>query len=127
MTKNRFISAVIFSTVALAVLLTACDKKEGKLPEPEPVAKLSCDTITYTKHIKPIIDANCALSGCHAGTTSNPLLTSYDLVKDRADAGRIKSRAIDASPSQMPPSPAAPLTAEQKELINCWLGNGTKQ
>lgn len=128
MNKHQFfIAAGLF--VMLTAFITGCAKDQGKLPAstqtpaPSPSA---CDTVTYNKHIKPIIDANCALSGCHAGTTSNPQLTSYALVKDRADAGRIKARVIDANPSQMPPPPGA-LTAAQKQLITCWLDNGKKE
>lgn len=124
MNKNKLFFAGIFFVVLMAALVVGCTKDEGKVPvEAAPVS--GCDTITYTKHIKPIIDASCALSGCHAGTTSNPLLTSYDLVKEKAE--RVKSRAVDANPSIMPPSPNTPLTAEQKQLVTCWLENGKKE
>jgi len=113
------------ATLILSAVLYGCVKDKGNqpivtTPPPPPDA---CDTITYAKHIKPIVDMNCALSGCHAGTTSNPLFTSYELFKDRADAGRIKARAIDG-PSFMPPSGKLPQA--QLDLITCWLENGKK-
>ncbi|MBX3163902.1 MAG: hypothetical protein KF900_05435 [Bacteroidetes bacterium] len=106
-------------------IFNACTKDVGKLPTAS-VTPTGCDTVTYTKHIKPIIDMNCALSGCHAGNTANPLLTSYELVKNRADAGRIKARVIDGNPSFMPQG-ALPLPQTQKDLITCWLNNGMKE
>jgi hypothetical protein len=124
MTKIK-ISFLAMALVATLFLPNSCTKDKGKQPvsSTPPPAAGACDTITYSKHIKPIIDMNCALSGCHAGTTSNPLFTSYDLVKDRADAGRIKARAIDG-PSFMPPSGRLPQA--QIDLISCWLESGKK-
>ncbi|PBQ33471.1 hypothetical protein CNR22_17370 [Sphingobacteriaceae bacterium] len=128
MKKKLFIlgaTAVAFT----ALVLASCAKDMGKLPEPAPAGTLSCDTITYTKHIKAIVDANCAIPGCHDGSNSNPLMSTYEQVKDRAEAGRIQARVIDQQPSSMPPlgNSNPVLTAEQKALISCWLGNGYKE
>jgi cytochrome c5 len=126
MIKYKLLTAGVFF-IAAAAIITACDKKVGKAPVTTPVVVNNCDTITYTKHIKGIVEANCTLSGCHDGTNGNPLLGTYDQFKDRADAGRIQARVIDETPSRMPPAPSPALTAEQKALISCWLSNGKKQ
>jgi len=125
MKKNTIISLFTL-TVVTGLFTSSCSKDEGKIPQETPTVAL-CDTITYTKHIKPIVDLNCAISGCHDGTNSRPLLSTYDQVKDRADAGRIKARAIDPTSSPMPPASQTPLTSDQKKLISCWLDNGKKQ
>lgn len=119
------ISALAFA----AVIISSCSKDTGKLPVAAPAGTLSCDTITYTKHIKKIVETNCTLSGCHDGSNSNPMLDSYELVKEKAEAGRIKARVIDQLPSAMPPlgNSNPVLSSEQKALINCWLGNGMKE
>lgn len=124
--RTKLIVAGVCSILAAAVI-SACDKKVGKIPDSEPAEKINCDTITYTKHIKTIMDESCALSGCHDGTNPYPLLSTYEQVKDRADAGRLKIRVLDEQPSRMPPAPYPALTAAQKEVLACWLNNGKKQ
>ena len=127
MSKSKFFVAGSLMLLTLAISITACDKKVGKAPEPEPLPTINCDTITYTKYIKSIVDGNCALGGCHDGSNSNPDFRTYEVVKDRAEAGRIKARAFDESSSRMPPPSNPALTAAQKELLDCWLNNGKKQ
>lgn len=125
--KRNLLVLALSSSILTIVLISSCTKDEGKLPvqtTPPPTAS-ACDTVTYTKHIKPIIETNCALSGCHASPTSNPFLENYTQVKEKAE--RVKARAVDANPSIMPPSPNTPLTAAQKDLINCWVSNGMKE
>ncbi len=123
---------IITGTLALATLLivaVSCVKKVGKLPTAAPPPPVSfCDTITYAKHIKKIIDDNCV--SCHepANTQGSTMLTTYELVKQRAEEGRIKVRAIDDNgPTRMPQPPNPALTQQQKDLITCWLNNGMKQ
>lgn len=129
MTKR---SALFLSTVviAFALILASCVKDKGKAPvvvAPPPVE--SCDTITYNKHIKKLVDNNCSTTpGCHAGTGAGGggvVLETYTQVKNQADNGRIKARAIDGNPSFMPVG--SQLTQAQKELITCWLNNGKKE
>lgn len=123
----------LFGTVALifgfALFVTNCDKKVGNtaptnIAPPPPGA---CDTITYTKHIAPIMASGCGntSNSCHGSGSSLPKLTNYAEVKLKAEEGRIKARAIDASPSAMPP--AGKLPQAQLNLITCWINNGYKQ
>lgn len=125
MNKNKLILAISCFIFAVCVI-TSCVKDVGKVPvEPTKPVISSCDTITYTKHIKPITDTKCAISGCHDGSNANPVLNNYAVVKDRAE--RIKIRAVDANPFPMPPPPNPALTAAEKQLINCWIENGKKE
>lgn len=131
MNRSKYIVLVSFCVVAVA-LFVGCVKDKGKLPietktpPPTPVVG-ECDTVTFAKHIKPLMDANCGTAtGCHVGSapSGGVLLVDYSQVKDRAEAGRIKARVFDENPSVMPQS--GPLTAAQKKLLNCWLTNGYK-
>ncbi|WP_317896663.1 hypothetical protein [Aurantibacillus circumpalustris] len=126
MNKSKLVVAVSFLFFAFLIFVS-CDKKVGKLPEETPPTGINCDEVTYTKDIKSIIANNCSLAGCHDGNNSNPRLETYSLLKDRADAGRIKERVLDASPTRMPPVERPALTSEEKELISCWLENGKKE
>lgn len=74
--------------------------------------------------VKAVIAANCALSGCHAG--SNPqngldFANNCVIVDNNA---RIKARAVDGVPSIMPPLPNPPLSATDKQKIVAWINAG---
>ncbi|HRH11011.1 MAG TPA: hypothetical protein PLU73_05835 [Bacteroidia bacterium] len=124
MTKNLFLISI------LCICLFSCMKEVGKpigAAAPPPGA---CDTITYTLHVKAIIDKKCGSqtnngAGCHSGQfpSGGVSLTNYSESKAKAD--RIQDRAITAK--TMPTSPEGPLSAEQMELLKCWLGNGMKE
>lgn len=123
MNKNILIFA-FFSFILFAVIITGCVKDVGKLPA---AAATGCDTVTYTKHIKPIIDASCI--SCHGNPLSGGatvFLTNYAQVKAAGDNGTFKSTVFDAKPDLMPYG-GSPLPQAQKDLISCWLSNGEKQ
>lgn len=124
--NNKKLFLASFSLITIVVFVfTACDKKVGKTPVIAAPSQNECDTITYTKHIKPIIDANCV--SCHGATSPSAglPLVDYTEVKSAADLGKIKARVVDGNPSFMPQGGQLP--PGQIKLINCWLGNGKKQ
>lgn len=114
-----------FCVSCLVILLVSCDKRVGKLATAATVTSSACDTVTYTKQIKKIIDDNCV--SCHGPSLqqSGVILVTYSDVKTKADQGRIKARVIDGNPSFMPQG--TELSPAQKSLILCWLSNGEKQ
>ena len=70
--------------------------------------------------IRPIIEANCATSGCHDGTNNRPNFTQDATIKNRASD--IKNRTGNMT---MPPaSTGDTLTSEQIQLIDCWASDG---
>lgn len=116
---------ILFVSLA-ALILFSCKKEKSAEPATPVVNTSNCDTtITYTSQIKTIIDNNCV--SCHSGSTPSGGVnfTTYANVKVKADAGRIKARAIDASPSIMPPTGS--LSAADITTISCWLQNGAKE
>jgi hypothetical protein len=118
--------AVVSISSFCFLLFSACVKDSAKLLTSQMPAVSACDTITYTKHIKPVFDASCI--SCHGSSPlpGAPMLTTYDQVKVYAANGEIKSYVIDGTPELMPQGGPA-LPADQKNLILCWLGNGMKQ
>ncbi len=126
MNKRRLIITGAASLTLAFALFTGCDKKIGKPPVSTPPPAGACDSITYTKHIKKIMDENCV--ACHGDV--NPVggfsLNSYTQVKTYADNGKIKATVFDAIPKLMPDG-GPPLPQAQKDLIMCWLNNGKKQ
>jgi len=83
---------------------------------------LDCETanISFSSDIKPIIDTNCAVSGCHVTGTGLPSWETYANIS--ANAGKIASRT---AAGEMPPSISGKsLTIEQVQKIQCWVGSG---
>jgi uncharacterized membrane protein len=74
--------------------------------------------------VKTVLATNCALSGCHAGASPQNGLNFSDNCTIVAQSARIKARAVDHVPSQMPPPPAAPLSDGDKKKITDWIAAG---
>ncbi len=122
-TPIKLLSLVSASVVFVILFTVACTKQVGL--EPKPVVVAQCDTINYSQDIAPIIAKNCSISGCHVppNPSAGVLLDTYELLKAKGEAGRIKARVIDETPTRMPP---AGITADEKSQIECWLNNGYK-
>lgn len=130
-TKLIFYVAVVGTT--LLASFSACTKDIGKKPEPAVVVDTTkntsqvnaCDTITYTKHIKPIVTKICL--ACHGDTKpfAGFSLNSYDLLRAKGEAGKLKARVINGQPSFMPQGRA--MSTDTTALFNCWINNGYKQ
>jgi large repetitive protein len=72
--------------------------------------------------VKAVLASNCAFAGCHAG--ANPQ-NGLDFTVDCtivAQSARIKARAVDATPSVMPPGGG--LSAADKLKITNWIAAG---
>ncbi|HPG06508.1 MAG TPA: hypothetical protein P5275_03850 [Saprospiraceae bacterium] len=119
---------IIFVGVALASMWGRCTY--DILPEPE--APAFCDTAqaTYQTTIKPIIDKNCALSGCHvAGTKAPGDFTSYTSLRPYLKDTEFKYYVLDLKDDPevgMPPNwidnpGPKDLTLEELDLISCWV------
>ncbi|MEI8136238.1 MAG: hypothetical protein WCH21_02825 [Bacteroidota bacterium] len=117
---NKF-ATLIFSVIV--VLIIGCNNKIGKLiPITPPVVVSVADTIKFNKHIKPIINNNCAISGCHIFGFSNGDYTTYAGLNAKIVSGKFKLRAYDANPGPMPPSGKLPQA--QLDSIKIWLDRG---
>ena len=86
----------------------------------------ACDTasVTYAVDIEPIISVKCAIPNCH-GTgfaLGGVTLDTHAKVKAKADDGRLQARAIDGTPTPMPPG--SPLSASEKAAIQNWIDKG---
>jgi len=78
--------------------------------------------VSWAQQIKPIIDANCAVSGCHVAGTGRINFTEFANVQNNASA--IKNRTAGGN---MPPSSRPDLTSTQIELIGCWVDDGAQE
>jgi hypothetical protein len=121
--NKRKLLAVLAAAIVTGMVVVSCVKDKGEIPKPTVNA---CDTITYTKHIKPLIDQYCA--SCHGPQPSAgaPLLTTYDETKNNGT--KIKNTILLTPPvPELMPQGGPALPEAQKALISCWLNNGMKQ
>lgn len=74
--------------------------------------------VSLESQVMPIIESNCAISGCH-GDTQAPLFTSKGAVI--SNASKIQERTEAGS---MPPTGKLP--DDEIALISCWVNDGAK-
>ncbi len=77
----------------------------------------SVTEVSFASQVKPIIDTNCQISGCHGSNASTPSFATYTQVK--ANAENIKSKT---SAKVMPPT--GPLSDSNIKLISDWVDQG---
>jgi len=78
--------------------------------------------VSYISDIRPILDTNCQVSGCHGSNPGIPSWATYETVS--ASAGSIKSRT--GSGSMPPASSGKSVTDEQVQLIADWVDDGAQ-
>ena len=81
------------------------------------VNQMVMSTTSYITDIEPIISMNCAISGCHNGSTSLPDFRSLATVQ--ANSGNIKSFTQTGF---MPRNGS--LSQNEIDLIACWVDDG---
>lgn len=89
------------------------------------------DSVCYEKEIMPIINSNCAKSGCHDAAThaEGYDLSSYFGVLEIVKAGKPNNSKLmevisGSGEDAMPPAPNPPLSQEQADLISRWISEG---
>lgn len=101
----------------LASLLACCvyhDTDPEVVKEPE----ISCDTISWQKHIQPIMARSCAVSGCHDGISRLDWRT-YSLAKQYAAEIKAQTRSrIMPVDSRLP--------QKDIDMISCWVESGAQ-
>lgn len=111
----------IFGTAAIALMLAfiACTH--------DPVGVDEQPLVCYQTNVKPIIQNNCAKSGCHAGGELD-LSTDAGILRRVTPGKPFESSLYNAITSTwiqpMPPSPNPPLTKEQRTIIELWILQG---
>ena len=118
----------IFTIVSCFIILIACTKDVG--PNPDLVKINACDTISFIKHVKPIIEANC--NSCHMpGGIGNGDFTTdiYAGLKSKVDNNTLKGRAVDRTIFPNMPYSDAPynlpaLSDADRNTLRCWIDAG---
>lgn len=92
MSKNKIIISSLIITV-LIVSLISCSKTTTVL-ESNTVTITS--TVSFSKDLIPLLTANCAKSGCHAGTV-NPNLSAADAYNSLVGGNFVNTTTPDNS------------------------------
>jgi hypothetical protein len=107
--------------VFLAGMLASCyyDVESELYPE-------GCETpevVSFEQDVQPIVDLNCAISGCHVyGGEGVGLLDTYSGVKAIVDSGDLEFRVFESPDNPMPPT--GQLGECDLELILRWINQG---
>lgn len=122
-------SLLIVIPVMVAVLVISSCRHEPELPPDGTLTE-----ICFESEVQPIINSNCAVSGCHDGSDGDlPVLITYNDIMREVKAGDPGDSEIyevitenPGSEDFMPPSPRTPLTSEQIAIIETWILEGAK-
>ncbi|NVN96445.1 MAG: hypothetical protein HXX18_14310 [Bacteroidetes bacterium] len=113
---------ISFVLIIAAISLSSC--KHDSIP---PIIDESAikDTVYFNDVVLPIIQSNCAYSGCHAGE-QNPELSNYSSIKKMVNPGDPKNSRLYtyAIGNKMPPSPKTLLNLDQVTSIYGWILQG---
>lgn len=74
--------------------------------------------------VRNVMLTNCAVAGCHISPNPQNGMDFSDDCEIIAQKNRIKIRAVDGSPTFMPPPPKSPLSAADKKKITDWIAAG---
>lgn len=109
---TRFLFAII--------IIGSCTSESEEVQDM--IDNTDCSVISFSSDIQPIIQNNCAVSGCHVSNTSQADFTKNEIIESNANS--IKSRTSNGT---MPP-PGSGLTLSKKQIdaIACWVDNGGK-
>jgi uncharacterized membrane protein len=99
-------------------MLYACEySNEEDVFEPSGCAP---GTVSFAEDIEKVINANCAVAGCHVSGNQFPPLETHQQIAQFAAQVRVRT-----SNGTMPPaSSGKSLTVEEIEKIACWVENG---
>ncbi|MCW3070225.1 MAG: hypothetical protein JWO44_115 [Bacteroidetes bacterium] len=118
---------IIFTAVALAVVLLACKTTKTPTAATPPPAPLDCSTTAYTyeKDIRPIMEQNC--TSCH-NENMKAGYNFYDIASVKKAAGNgylLGTIKHQVGYDQMPPN-GWPLDLPTINKIECWINTGMK-
>lgn len=123
------IEILILSSIAIIVAISSCTWQ--KVPLVSHGNDGVKDSVCYLNEIQPIINSNCAMSGCHdpitqaAGYDLSSYFVVINLVKPgKPDQSKLIEVITGGGEEAMPPSPNQPLNQEQIDLLRKWISEG---
>lgn len=108
---------------AVLLMLSSCYKDNEEDLYKNYYSQNQCDTsnVSFASDIMPIIQGNCATTGCHVQGGAGPgIFVNYNGLMEKVNSGTFEQRVL--IDKNMPP--AAPLSVCQQNLIRAWLNAG---
>ena len=116
----------IFSGLFLLVFLYSCVNHDLPKPAIDVTDCTSRETISYANHVKTIVDAKCATSGCHNGTLGPDL--NWTVLKNLQDhAAEVQDRITRPKGTTGHMPVVGDLTDEQIQTLYCWVAQGARE
>jgi len=127
----------LISNTLLVALLISWSACRHQPPQPNPGATVSqncsTDTVYFVNDVLPLLQSNCAMSGCHdnGSAADGVRMTDYANVMDEVKAGnagdsKLYKVIIRTDNERMPPPPRPAFTTAQKALIQKWINQGAR-
>jgi len=125
MLKMKLSYILLFLTVGLVVIISACTKDTVTNVEG------MCDTsaVTYSSDVADILNASCAITGCHVSGSQTPLMSDFASASAASTApnflGAIKHEA-GFTPMPFPPG-SSQLEPCKIEMLEAWVEAGSPE
>ena len=125
--QKWYVLSVYLLAVCCVVLLSACEDKIDPIDPGGNGGDGLPDNVTYTQHVKPVLDQYCAF--CHGtgvtgaarqGAPPGIDMDTYDTAVATSERSNVRIQA-----GTMPP--AGPLTAYDRDLFQKWVDQGTQE
>ena len=120
MTKFHFLIAFLSM-----IFLSACTNDQTM------TSTLDCGTLkpTYTNDIAAIMNASCALGGCHSASSSSAgfNLSNYTGTKNGGSQSIFLRAIKHESGAKAMPENASKLSTTSINKIECWINNGSPE
>ena len=125
--KISVMTRMIGSVTCFSLILCSCTKDVGKKAVVKTLTFCDTQAVTYNSQVKNILDLNCAVTGCHAG--SNPsgiLLDSYSTARFEFESGKgFCSINFSDGCNPMPyPIGSPKLSDSLIRILTCWKDKG---
>lgn len=124
--KSVILRIALIMIPGMLLSLSSCRHEAELLP----IIPGTNDSICFDSQVLPIIQSNCAKSGCHDGSGEFPL-TTYEQILRKVEPGKPNKSSLykvmntwQGAPNFMPPSPSQPLSNAQITNIQLWIMEG---
>jgi hypothetical protein len=125
---KHLIRPAVYAAFLLSTVIISC--KHSPIPEPVPVGEKVC----FSRDILPLLQSNCAISGCHDAQTREEgvYLGDYNGIREQVRPGRpdnsdlYKMITESKEDERMPPPPRPRLSQAQTDLIRKWIEEGAE-
>lgn len=107
--------------VPVVIMLTHCQYEN----EEELFGQEGCgiQPASLTEDVIPIINANCAISGCHVTGFRSPDFSKKENIITAASSIKFRTQSRTMPPS----SSGKSLSLDEIETISCWVDNGAHE